>query len=128
GEVIKLIEGQPAKELRAHLAEIFKKQPELREMPEEARKYYVRSEVMNREGRFLESLAECRKAIKISPLSPELYKALALNYAKLGRLKAAIANMNVYLELFPDAPDSRAARDLIYQWEYLSEQKNNQGR
>lgn len=128
GEVIRLIEGQPAKELRTHLAEIFKKQPELRVMPEEARKYYVRSEVMNREGRFLESLTECRKALKIAPLSAELYKALALNYAKLGRLKAAIANMNIYLELFPDAPDSRAARDLIYQWEYLLEQKNNQGR
>lgn len=124
GQVMRLAEDQPAKELRAHLAEIFKAHPEWREMPEEARKYYVRSEVMNREGNFLKSLAECQKALKIAPLSPELYKGLALNYAKLGRLKAAIANMNIYLELFPDASDSRAARDLIYQWEYLLEEKS----
>jgi tetratricopeptide (TPR) repeat protein len=125
GQVMKLAEDEQAKKLRAHLSEIFKAHPEFREMPEEARKYYVRSEVMNREGKFLESLAECRKALKIAPLSPELYKALALNYAKLEKFKLAIANMNIYLELFPDALDSRAAKDLIYQWEYLLEEKGN---
>ncbi|MGC9056547.1 MAG: hypothetical protein ACP5J6_06780 [Candidatus Saccharicenans sp.] len=123
GQVMKLAEDEQAKKLRTHLSEIYKAHPEFREMPEEARKYYVRSEVMNREGKFLESLTECRKALKIAPLSPDLYKALALNCAKLEKFKLAVANMNIYLELFPDAPDARAAKDLIYQWEYLLEEK-----
>jgi len=29
--------------------------------------------------------------------------------------------MNIYLELYPDAPDIRAAKDQIYKWEFMME-------
>jgi len=44
----------------------------------------------------------------------------ARNYEK------AISNMNTYLELAPEAPDARAAKDRIYKWELLMEEQNAQ--
>ncbi|MGQ9693930.1 MAG: hypothetical protein ACUVWV_04215 [Thermodesulfobacteriota bacterium] len=46
---------------------------------------------------------------------------MVLNYAELKEYERAIGNLQIYLELSPDAPDARAAKDEIYKWEYLLE-------
>jgi len=35
----------------------------------------------------------------------------------------AIDNMNIYLELFLEASDARAAKDEIYKWEYAMQKQ-----
>jgi len=50
-----------------------------------------------------------------------LYKAIALNYAELKQYRQAIDNLKTYLDLSPDAPDVRQAKDEIYKWEFMME-------
>lgn len=122
-EVIKLADDEEAKKIRSHIASLFKAHPRLREMSEEARKHYVRSDIMSREGKHREAIEECRKALEMTPFNPELFKAIALNYAGLKQLKTAIYYMNIYLELYPEAPDARGAKDAIYRWEFILEKE-----
>jgi len=44
---------------------------------------------------------------------------MALLSAQLGRYRQAIAHMNQYLLLEPEARDARSAQDKIYEWEAL---------
>lgn len=73
------------------------------------------------EGNFEKAIVEYKNALKIQPFFPALYKALAMNYAQLRDYEKAIRYMQIYLKLYPDAPDLRATRDEIYRWELLME-------
>lgn len=120
-ECVQLADDKEAKEIRAHIAELMIKYPHLFALSEEARKVVIRAETYTAEGNFEKAIEEYKNALKLSPFFPALYKALALNYAQLKDYKKAIKNMNIYLELYPDAPDIRAAKDEIYKWEFLIE-------
>lgn len=120
-EYLKLADEKEAKEVRAHIAELMIRYPHLFALTEEARKAVIRAETYTSGGKFEEAIEEYKKALRDSPFFPALYKALALNYAQLKQYKKAIKNMNIYLELYPDAPDARAAKDEIYRWEFLME-------
>jgi len=123
-EYVKLLmiaDEKEAKEIRAHIAEFMIRYPHLFALTEEARKVVIRAEIYTQEGKFEKAIEEYKNALRISPFFPALYKALALNYAQIKEYKKAIKNMNIYLELYPDAPDLRQAKDQIYKWEFLIE-------
>ncbi len=119
--LLKIADEKEAKGIRAHIAELMIRYPHLFALPEEARKSVIRAETYTEEGKFEKAIEEYQKALELSPFYPNLYKALALNYGQIKDYKKAIKNMNIYLELYPDAPDIRAAKDQIYKWEFMME-------
>jgi tetratricopeptide (TPR) repeat protein len=119
--LIKIADEKEAKEIRAYIAELMIKYPHLFALPEEARKSVIKAETYTEEGKFEKAIEEYQKALELSPFYPNLYKALALSYGQIKDYKKAIKNMNIYLELYPDAPDIRAAKDQIYKWEFMME-------
>jgi tetratricopeptide (TPR) repeat protein len=119
--LLKIADEKEAKEIRAHIAELMIKYPHLFALPEEARRSVIRAETYTEEGKFEKAIEEYQKALELSPFYPNLYKALALSYGQIKDYKKAIKNMNIYLELYPDAPDIRTAKDQIYKWEFMME-------
>jgi tetratricopeptide (TPR) repeat protein len=119
--LLKIASEKEAKEIRAHIAELMIKYPHLFALPEEARKFVIRAETYTEEGKFEKAIEEYQKALELSPFFPNLYKALALSYGQIKDYKKAIKNMNIYLELYPDASDIRTVKDQIYKWEFMME-------
>ncbi|MBC7363940.1 MAG: tetratricopeptide repeat protein [Candidatus Aminicenantes bacterium] len=120
-ELLKIADEKEAREIRTKVAVILKARPEMAELPEEARRYVMRAEMASKESQFEDALQEYKKAVKIAPFTPALYKGLALSYEGLKDYRRAISNMNIYLELYPEAPDAREVKDQIYKWEYMLE-------
>jgi tetratricopeptide (TPR) repeat protein len=119
--LLKIADEKEAKEIRAYIAELMIKYPHLFALPEEARKSVIKAETYTEEGKFEKAIEEYQKALELSPFFPNLYKALALSYGQIKDYKKAIKNMNIYLELYPDAPDIRTVKDQIYKWEFMME-------
>jgi len=119
--LLKIADETEAKEIRTYVAELMIKYPHLFALSEEARKSVIKAEAYTQEGKFEKAIEEYKNALKISPFFPALYKALAFNYGQLKDYKRAIKNMKIYLELLPDAPDLREAKDQIYRWEFMME-------
>ncbi len=118
-EYLKLADQKEAKELRSYIADLMAKQPHLFALPEEARRAVIRAEAYASEGKLEKAIEEYKEALKLSPFFPGLYKALAYSYAQLKDYRKAIRNLEIYLELYPDAPDARAAKDELYRWEFM---------
>jgi len=119
--LLKIADEKEAKGIRAHIAELMIKYPHLFALPEEARKFVIKAETYTEEGKFEKAIEEYQKALELSPFFPNLYKALALSYGQIKDYRKAIYNMNIYLELYPDAPDIRTVKDQIYKWEFMME-------
>ncbi|MEW6003577.1 MAG: tetratricopeptide repeat protein [Nitrospirota bacterium] len=81
----------------------------------------IRGEVLVKEGNFEDAVKEYRKAIQVAPFVAGLYFNTALVYGELKNYPGAIRYMNIYLQLGPDAPDARSAKDEIYKWELQME-------
>ena len=122
-EAIKIADDTTAGLIRQRVASLLKDNPYLAEMPEEARKYALRGDVRIKEGRFADALAEYRTALKIAPFNAQLHFNTALIHGQLNDYRGAIKSMNVYLQLNPDAPNARAAKDEIYKWEFSLEKE-----
>ena len=122
-EALKIADDNEAKEIRNDIAKLIKKNPYFAELPEEARRHVMRAEVLTKEGKFEDAVKEYREAIRIAPYFSMLYKAIALNYAELKQYRQAIDNLKTYLDLSPDAPDVRQAKDEIYKWEFRMEKE-----
>jgi len=119
--LLKIADEKEAKKIRAHIAELMIRYPHLFALSEEARKTVIKAEAYTSEGNFEKAIEEYKKVLEISPFFPGLYKALAYNYGQIKDHKKAIKNLNIYLELVPDAPDFREAKDQIYKWEFMME-------
>lgn len=87
------------------------------EVPEAARKYMVQANSATTEKRYQDAIALWNKVQSIAPWYPNSWFNKALIYEYLNDFRSSIANMNKYLELYPDAEDVRAAKDKIYEWE-----------
>jgi tetratricopeptide (TPR) repeat protein len=122
-ELLKIADDRGAKELRKDVAVLIKRNPYLAELPEEARKYALRAEVLLKDGKFEESLNEYNSAIKIAPFAQQLYFNTAFVYGELKKYKSAKRYMNIYIELYPDAPNVRQGKDEIYKWELMTEKE-----
>jgi tetratricopeptide (TPR) repeat protein len=120
---IKISDEATAGLIRQRVAILIKSDPAAAELPEEARKFALRGDVLIKEGSFAAALAEYRSALKIVPLNPQLHFNTALIHGQIKDYRAAIRSMNVYLQLSPDAPNARAAKDEIYKWEFMAEKE-----
>lgn len=94
----------------------YRSLPAKPELPEEAREFRVRAEYAIGQKQFQEAVDLYGRALKISPWWPEGHFNQALILGEMGCPEEAIAAMNRYIALVPDAPDIRAARDRVYQW------------
>lgn len=122
-ELLKIEDEKEAKEIRSQVAMMIKARPDLVQLPEEARRYLMRAEMAKKENRFDDALKEYKEAAKIAPFYPAIYKDIALTCEALKDYRQAIKNMNIYLDLFPEAPEAREAKDMIYKWEYMVEKE-----
>lgn len=90
------------------------------EMPEEAHRHQVLAENAYQAKDVPKTIAEYEAALRADPLWPEGHYNLAMLAAEIGGRPGydiAIFHMQSYLELAPDAPDARAAKDSIIVWE-----------
>ena len=95
--------------------------PRLSELPEEARKYALRGDVLTEQGKFEDAGKEYRKAVQAAPFIAKLYFNTAMIYGELKKYPQAIRYMKTYLNLAPEAPNVRATQDQIYKWEFMME-------
>lgn len=86
------------------------------ELPEEARIFRVQAEDAVAQKRFQDAVDRYGKALRISPWWPEGHFNQALLFGESDCPEEAIAAMERYLALVPEAADARAARDKVYQW------------
>ena len=118
---LRIADEAGSKEIMSRAATLLKAHPELAELPEEARKYSLRGEVLVKEKDLEGALGEYTLALRATPFCPTLRYSAALLAADLGKFGQAITHMNAYLELSPGVPNAREARDLIYKWEFMIE-------
>ena len=88
-------------------------------LSEETRMFKVQAARAVKDQNLWEAAHKFRQALEIAPWWPEGHFNLALISAELGLFKYATHSMERYLQLVPDAPDARAARDKIYEWKGL---------
>jgi tetratricopeptide (TPR) repeat protein len=86
-------------------------------LPEEARRYQVQAETLVKNKNYKSALTAYRKLLTITPWWPKAYFNCAVLEAELQHYFEAIEEMKDYLALSPDAPDARASKDKIYEWE-----------
>jgi tetratricopeptide (TPR) repeat protein len=95
--------------------------PILGEIPETARKFALRSEILLKEGNLEVAASETRKAILAAPYIASLYYNMALIKSELNKYADAIRYMRIYTKGVPDAPNIRQAKDQIIKWEFMLE-------
>ena len=122
-DVVKVADEATVASTMQRVAQLLKGHPYLAELPEEARKYALRGDVFIKDGRFEDALREYRTALGLAPFNPKLHFNAALVCGQLKNYRQAIDDMTIYLQLSPDAPDARAAKDQIYQWGASSEKE-----
>ena len=120
-EALKAADETEAQAIQESIFSMMRRNPLLSEVPEDARKYALRGEVLIKEGNFEQAATEFKKAIQIAPYAARLYYNSALINAELKKYPAAIRNMKIYLKAAPEAPDARAAKDEIVKWEFMME-------
>lgn len=91
-------------------------------LAEEQRKVIVQANAFSQQKNYQKAIEKYLVAIDIDPVTyPAAYHNLALLQAQENDLVLAIFYMKHYLLLAPDAADSRAAQDKIYEWEAMME-------
>ncbi len=93
------------------------------DFPEEARRLRVQAEAMLREKRFTDAADLYGEALNAVPWWPEGRFNRALVLGEIKDYDEAAREMKRYLMLAPDAPNARAAKDRIYEWEALGARK-----
>jgi tetratricopeptide (TPR) repeat protein len=122
-EALKAADDAEAEDILGVCFGMVRKNPALSEMPEDALKYAIRSEVLVTEGSFEKASLELNKAIQSAPYAGQLYYNIALVYAELKNYPEAIRNLKIYQMADPDAPKARAAKKEIIKWEFMIEQR-----
>jgi len=95
----------------------------------EVRKLFARAKTAFEMQEYADALEEYKKAQKLIPNYPAVYKAMAEVHEKLGTendLQSAIANYNKYLELSPKAQDKDSIIEKIASLEYRKEKQTQQ--
>jgi len=90
------------------------------EMPEEAHRHQVLAENAFQAKDIGKAIAEYEAALRVFPYWPEGDYNLAMLASEIGGrpgYNIAVYQMKLYLELMPDAPDARAAKDSVIVWE-----------
>jgi tetratricopeptide (TPR) repeat protein len=120
-EALKAADDAEAQEILSACFAIARKSPAMGQIPDGARKYAIRSELLVKESNFAEATAELDKAIRAAPYVSQLYYNAALNYAELKQFSEAIRQMKFYLASGPEPARAQAANDEIIKWEFMIE-------
>jgi tetratricopeptide (TPR) repeat protein len=96
---------------------VYPKMKDKPDIPEIARKYMVQATSATGEKNYKDAIALWNKVLDISPYFSIAYFNNALIRELSGDYRNSIEDMKKYLELYPDAPDARGAKDKIYEWE-----------
>ncbi|NOY87592.1 MAG: tetratricopeptide repeat protein [Deltaproteobacteria bacterium] len=123
GDALKIADEAKSEEILSKMYGIIKMDPTLSELPEKARKYALRGDAATEEGNFEAAVQEYRHAVRVAPYIGKLYFNTAMIYGKLKEYAKAIHYIKLYLQLAPEAPNARAAKDQIYKWEFMMERK-----
>jgi tetratricopeptide (TPR) repeat protein len=91
-------------------------------IPEQVREQRLLAEDAFKEKKLEESLDHYESGLELDPTWEQGYFNAALIAAELGFYPEAVEQMQAYLELVPDAPDSQSARDQIVIWQYKAKQ------
>ena len=121
GYALKIADDTTSEEICGSIYRIMSMDPRLSELPEDARKYALRGDVMTEQGKFEDAVKEYLQAVQAAPYIAKLYFNTAMIYGELKRHPQAISHMNTYLNLAPESPNARAAKDQIYKWEFMME-------
>lgn len=98
-------------------AEKYRANPAAFVLSEETRALKVQAEAAVREKRLWDAVDRFGKALDRSPAWADGRFNLALMYGELELPSLAVAEMNKYLKLAPDARNARAAQDRVYEWQ-----------
>jgi tetratricopeptide (TPR) repeat protein len=99
-------------------AKAWRERPESRPQPPDGwESHRVLAEQSIREKKFIDALVHYEAGLQAFPTWPEGWFNAALLYAELGEYVYAADRMRRYLELVPDAPDAKAAREKIIIWD-----------
>ena len=120
---IRAADDAGAKTIRTRVAAIIKAHPEVGELPESARKFVMRGEVLVDEKKPAEAIAQYAEASRLAPFYPNTYYNMAVLSASQAKFKEAVNLMHAFLDLAPDDQKAREARDLTYKWEFMIEQE-----
>jgi Ankyrin repeats (3 copies)/Ankyrin repeats (many copies) len=82
----------------------------------EARRLWVQADALAKNGRNLEAINNLGQTIKLAPSYAAAHFNLAVLNGHEKHYREAIVEMQRYLDLDPDAPDAREAKNLINQW------------
>jgi hypothetical protein len=84
-------------------------------LSEEMRRLIIQAEALREERKYAQAIAHYGKITNVDLAAyPEAYYNQALLSEQLNQILPAIYYMKFYLQLVPDGPDARAARDKIY--------------
>jgi tetratricopeptide (TPR) repeat protein len=102
----------------AATAKAWREKPDSRPKPPEGwERYRILAEQRIREKEFVAALENYEAGLESFPTWPEGWFNAALLYAELGEYGYAANRMRRYLELTPDAPDAKAAREKVIIWD-----------
>ena len=90
---------------------------------EQVRRLAVQGDTAAGEQKYDQALALYARAVEAAPWWPKARYNLAVLKAQRDNFPGAIAEMQQYLALAPGAPDTREAKDLIYQWQYKQQSR-----
>jgi tetratricopeptide (TPR) repeat protein len=121
GDALKVADDKTSKEICGSIYRIMSMDPRLSELPEVARKYALRGDVLTEEGKFEGAVKEYHQAIQTAPYIAKLYFNTAMIHGELKKYPKAVRYMKTYLNLAPEAPNARATKDQIYKWEFVME-------
>jgi tetratricopeptide (TPR) repeat protein len=109
------------------LAQALKPLPAL---PQEANRRMARGMVAFKEAKseadFKDAVTEFQQATLAAPWYADAYYNLGIAQNKANDFAAAARSLKLYLVAAPDAPDAKAAQDLLYEMEFRQEKANKE--
>jgi len=84
---------------------------------EDVHRFDVVAQAAVRDKRLVDAAKAYEQGLELAPWWPEGHFNAALVWGETGFYSRAIDQMNKYVALMPDAPNLRAVKDKIYEWE-----------
>ncbi len=115
--------AEKAQWIRSRVSRIISSNPSLLEFTGEARNHFLKAEVLYTNNKLEEAIEELDSARQLQPFNPQIYFNKAVIYEKMGELSKAIENMEIYLQIYPNAPNTQTIKDQIFKWRVMLEKE-----
>lgn len=102
------------------IAATYRSLPVKPPVPEDARRLLVQAQTLSNNNDAAGGIAKLNEILWKTPWLPIAWYNLAMAESMEKHYPAAINAMNGYLKLTPESPDTRMAKDKIYEWETMS--------